>query len=353
MTSDVFRWGIWGTGDISRKFALGLNAASNASLAWVLSRDQHRADEFARRVGAAIGLDSFADAAEIGADAVYIATPAHLHAEHAITALEANLPTLIEKPFSANIGDAQQILKTAREKQVFAMEAMWTRFQPNVIEAKKLVTNGKIGTPRLLRGEVCIASLPGGSLYDMQGGGALRQRGVYPLSLASYFLGLPEDGSAILRFGSSGIDEEAAVQLQHANGAISQIRASTTTTAPNTFEILGDKGALRFEGRIWRPSAVHLKEYKPRNQGGSPGKLADFRETNIGQSAQRALMPLIDRIGRHRIVMPSQGNGYNYQAEEMMNRIANGELESPLMPLSESLSIIELMDRMISESQSS
>ncbi|WP_298470045.1 Gfo/Idh/MocA family oxidoreductase [uncultured Erythrobacter sp.] len=349
----AFRWGIWGTGDVARKFALGLGAVEGASLAWTLSRDQSRADAFAQRIGAPVGFSSLEDAAATGADAVYIATPAHAHADNAVAALEAGIPVLVEKPFASSFADAQRIVDAARERKVFAMEAMWTRFQPNVIEAAKLIASGAIGTPRLLRGEVCIATKPGGSLYDPNGGGALRQRGIYPLSLAAHFLGFPDKSSAIIRRGQSGADEETGVQLRHPGGAISQIRASLTTTAPNSLEILGDKGSLRFEGRIWRPSALHLKQYKARGEGGSPGKLADLRETGLGQSAQRILMPLMDRKGRRRISAASRSNGYGYQAEEVMARIVAGDLESPRMPLSESLALTELMDRLLDERDAS
>ncbi len=349
----AFRWGIWGTGDVARKFALGLNSVEGASLAWTLSRDQSRADAFAQRIGAPVGFSSFEEAAAAGADAVYIATPAHVHADNAAAALEAGIPVLVEKPFASSFADAKRIVDAAKERNVFAMEAMWTRFQPNVIEAARLIASGAIGTPRLLRGEVCIAAKPGGSLYDPNGGGALRQRGIYPLSLAAHLLGFPDKSSAIIRRGQSGADEEAAVQLRHPGGAISQIRASLTTTAPNSLEILGDKGSLRFEGRIWRPSALHLKQYQPRGADGSPGKLADLRETGLGQTAQRILMPLMDRKGRRRISVASRGNGYGYQAEEVMNRIAAGELESPRMPLSESLALTELMDRLVDERDAS
>lgn len=348
-----FRWGIWGTGDVARKFALGLGSVEGAALAWTLSRDQSRAEAFAQRIGAPIGFSSFENAAAAGADAVYIATPAHVHADNAVAAIEASIPVLIEKPFASSAADAQRIIDAARERKVFAMEAMWTRFQPTVVEAAKLLASGAIGTPRLLRGEVCIASQPGGSLYESEGGGALRQRGIYPLSLAAHFLGFPEDASSIIRRGSSGADEEAAVQLRHPGGAISQIRASLTTTAPNSLEILGDKGSLRFEGRIWRPSALHLKSYKPRSEGGSPGKFADLRESGLGQAAQQMLMPLMDRKGQRRISVASRGNGYGYQAEEVMIRIGAGELESPRMALAESLALTELMDSLLDDREAS
>lgn len=344
-----FRWGIWGTGDVARKFAFGLKTVEGASLAWTLSRDQARAEQFAHRIGAPTGFSSLAAAAAAGADALYIATPAQVHAENAIAALEAGLPVLIEKPFTSSAEDARRIIETAQKTKKFAMEAMWTRFQPNAVAAKKLIAEGAIGTPRLLRGEVCIASLPGGSLYHPEGGGALRQRGIYPLSLAAYFLGFPEDGSSILRRGPNGVDEEAAIQLRHPNGAISQIRASLTATGQNSLEILGDEGSLSFEGRIWRPSALYLKSYKPRAEAQRTGKLADLRETRLGQAAQRTLMPLMDRRKRRRIVISNRGNGYGCQAEEVMRRINAGELESPIMPLSESLALVEFMDRLLIE----
>lgn len=347
-TEKNFRWGIWGTGGVAGKFALGLRSVEGADLAWVLSRDQDRADAFAKRRGAAAGFSDPAEAFAADADAVYIATPAKRHADHAAAALEAGLSVLVEKPFAASGPDARRIAEAAAAAKRFAMEAMWTRFQPALAEARKRLAEGAIGTPRLLRGEVCIASLPGGSLHDPEGGGALRQRGIYPLSLAAHLLGFPEEASAMLRRGPSGVDEEATVQLRHPGGAISQIRASLTASAPNGLEILGDKGALRFEGRIWRPSGLRVITYEARAEGERVGRLAEFRETPLGQRLQRLAMPLLDRGGT-RIAAPARGNAYGHQAEEVMARIRAGELESPLMPLSESVALTELMDRLLAE----
>lgn len=347
--SASFRWGIWGTGDVARKFALGLQSVEGASLAWTLSRKQSRADAFAQRIGAPRGFSSLADAAQTGADAIYIATPSHVHADNAVAALEAGIPVLVEKPFASSPADAKRIADTARARTLFAMEAMWTRFQPAIDKAIELIADGAIGTPRLLRGENCIASADGSSLYDPRGGGALRQRGIYPLSLAALLLGFPEESSAMVRRGPSGIDEETAMQMRHPQGAISQIRASTTATAGNSLEIHGDAGSITFEGRIWRPSALLLRQYSPRKEGSGGGKLADLRETGLGQAAQRLLMPLMDYRGRRRIAVENRGNAYGYEAEEVMKRIAAGELESPRMTLSESIALVELMDRMLDE----
>lgn len=349
-TGKTFRWGIWGTSDVSRKFALGLGQVPSATPVWVLSRDQSRASDLAVRVGAKDGFADPATAFAVGAEAVYIATPAQFHAEHAVRALEAGLPVLIEKPFAANAKDAKRIAAAARDSGKFAMEAMWTRFQPAIRKARQLLSEGAIGTPRLLRGEFCIASRPSGSLHHPEGGGALRQRGIYALSLAAHLLGFPEEASAMLRRAPSGVDEDVVVQLRHPAGTLSQIRASLSTTAPNTLEILGDRGALRFEGQIWRPSALRLVSYAPRNDGSGSGRLADFRESALGQSMQRVLVPLMARGGR-RIPAPPVGNGYGHQAQEVMARILAGDHESPLMPLSESVALIALMDRLLAEGE--
>lgn len=349
-TGKIFKWGIWGTGDVARKFALGLKSVDGATAAWVLSRDQARAEDLARNVGAAQGHTTLADAGP--ADAVYIATSADLHADHAVAALEAGLPVLVEKPFATKEVDARRIVDTAQAANLFTMEAMWTRFQPAIAKAAALIENGAIGTPRLLRGEVCIASKPGGSHYCPDGGGALLQRGIYPLSLATHFLGVPEEAQALLTRGYTDVDEDITVQLRHPGGALSQIRASLTTNATNTLEILGDRGALRFEGRIWRPSALRVSSYAPRHEGGgNGGRLANLRETAAGQSLQRLLLPLLDRRGSHVVRVPVTGNGYGHQAEAMMAGVASGALESPVMPLAESVALTALMERLLREKQ--
>jgi predicted dehydrogenase len=341
-----FRWGIWGTGDISWKFAVGLRQMSFASPAWVLSREQARASEFAKRIGAENGFADPARAFEAGADAVYIGTPAHLHAEHAVRALEAGLPVLVEKPFATTLKDATLIAAAAQRSGKFAMEAMWTRFQPAIGAVRRLLSEGAVGTPRLMRAEFCVATLPSGSSHHPEGGGALRQRGVYALSLASHLFGFPEESSAVVRRAPSGVDEDVMVQLRHPEGTLTQFSASLSTTASNTLEILGDRGALRFDGPIWRPFGLRLVSFAPRRRGEGGGRLAAFRESALGQSMHRTLMPLMARRGR-RIPSPPIGNGYGHQADEVMARILAGELESLLMPISESVALTALMEELL------
>jgi len=343
-----FRWGILGTGEISRKFAAGLRAAPGAELAWIASREAGRAEAAARATGAARGIGGHAAALAAGADAVYVATPAALHADHAVACLEAGLPVLVEKPFAADAAGAARIRDAARAAGLFAMEAMWTRFHPAVAGARAALAAGEIGAPRQLRAEFCIASRPGGSLDDLAaGGGALLQRGVYPLSLAVHLLGWPEAATAMVRRGPSGVDEEVTVSLRHPGGALSQLRASLRANGANGLEILGEGGALAFDGPVYRPWGLRLRRYAPRGPGAG-GRLAGLREHPALQRLQPWLGPLRGPRWRRRAA-PYAGNGYGHQAAEVMARIRAGETESPMMPLDESAALAALMERLLTE----
>ena len=345
----TFRWGIWGTGTVSAKFAMGLHTVAGAQVAWVLSRDEQRAKAFAGQVSADASFAEPAAAFAAGADAVYIATPPTTHADCAETALAAGLPVLVEKPFAASEHDAKRIATAARSADLFAMEAMWTRFHPAVQRARQLIQDGAIGTPRALCASFAIATKPGGSLYDSNaGGGALLHRGVYPLSLARYLLGPIVENQAMIRQHESEVDAETAVQLRHENGAISQCVAAIDVTQSNGLEIAGDKGTLKFIGPIYRPWGLRLQSVEARSSKASPGRFAALRETGWAQTAQRIVAGLRGPHGQ-KISASYTGNGYGHQASEVMSRIAAKEMESPIMPLDESVEIVGLMQRLLAE----
>jgi len=343
-----FRWGIVGTGEVSRKFALGLGVVPGAELAWIASRDAGRAGAFARRVGAAAGHGNLGEALRSGIDAVYIATPATVHAEQAIACLSAGVPVLVEKPFATSGADAAAIAGAARAAGVFCMEALWTRFHPALAAARDLLKAAEIGEPRALRAEFCIANRAEGSIFDPAlGGGALLQRGVYPLSLAAHLLGMPERATAEVRRGPTGVDEDVAITLHHPGGAISQIRASLRINGANGLEIAGDEGAFAFDGSVFRPHGLRVRRWSPRGTEGS-GRLGNLREHPAAQRLNQWFGSLRgSRWVRRRA--PYAGNGYGHQAAEVMARVRAGDKESPLMPLDESVALVALMERLLNE----
>jgi predicted dehydrogenase len=146
-----FRWGILGTGAIARQFVKGLRSLPEAEVLAVGSRSEASATKFADGRGIPRRHASYADlASDPDVDVVYIATPHPFHAENATLCLEAGKAVLCEKPFSVNAAEAQRVVGLAREKGLFLMEGMWTRFFPLMEEVRRLVSGGALGEVRML-----------------------------------------------------------------------------------------------------------------------------------------------------------------------------------------------------------
>ncbi len=127
------RWGILGTGGIARSFASDLRLTDSGVVVAVGSRSQAAADRFADEFGIASRHASYESlVADPDVDVIYVATPHPMHRDNAILALRAGKHVLVEKPFTMNAAEAREVVAVARERGLFAMEAMWTRFLPHV-----------------------------------------------------------------------------------------------------------------------------------------------------------------------------------------------------------------------------
>lgn len=346
------RWAILGTGSVAEKFVQGLSATrTRQSISTVASRKKDNAVRFAGRFGAS-AADSYADAVsspEVGA--VYIATPPAQHEEHALLAIQAGKAVLIEKPFAIDAASSKRIVKAARRAGVFCMEAMWTRFQPLVQNVRRRIDWGEIGEPRQLSASFCIAEQIDNSrsLFDpASGGGALMHRGIYAISLARYLLGPVTEMYSFSKLGQTGVDEECVVTLRHENGAISNLRSSLTTTAPNGLEIEGTGGAIRFTPPLFRPQGARIFISKPRNGGGSgSGFIERLRGATVLHQVHQRLGDMRSRFrpGGKKIFLPYAGNGYAHEADAVHAALVEGALESSIMPLDESVEIMQLVDQ--------
>jgi dihydrodiol dehydrogenase / D-xylose 1-dehydrogenase (NADP) len=129
--SDKIRWGILSTGNIARSFATGLQTAPDAELIAVGSRTKESADTFADRFNIPRRYGSYEDLVnDRDVDVIYVGTPHTFHAENSLLCLDAGKAVLCEKPFTINAREADTLIQRAREKRLFLMEAMWTRFTP-------------------------------------------------------------------------------------------------------------------------------------------------------------------------------------------------------------------------------
>ena len=145
------RWGILGTGNIAKQFARGLADTPDAVLQAVGSRSQESADAFAEQFSIPTRHASYADLANYPTiDAVYVSTPHPFHKDNSILCLEAGKAVICEKPFTINAAEAEAVVQVARDKGVFLMEAMWSRYFHAMRKVKEWLDEGAIGDVRLV-----------------------------------------------------------------------------------------------------------------------------------------------------------------------------------------------------------
>lgn len=309
------RWGVIGAGSIASRFAGALAALPDAETLAVGSRSQDSADRFAEAHGFSRSYPSYAQlAADPDVDVVYVATPHPFHAENVELCLKAGKAVLCEKPFAMNAAEARRLVRLSRERGLFLMEGMWTRFFPLMGRLREVLADGTIGEPRMLTVDFGFRAPfdPSSRLFDPKlGGGAMLDVGVYCVSFASMVLGPPVRATGLSHLGETGVDEQFAAALEHGGGRLSTITAGTRTATPQEATVLGTEGYIKIHSPWWMPEAMTVSR---------PG-----RE---------------DEVVRE----PTEDNGFRYEAAEVMRCLGSGQKESSIVPLDETVSVLETMD---------
>jgi predicted dehydrogenase len=250
---------------------------------------------------------------------VYVATPHPMHHADALLALGAGKPVLVEKAFTMNAAEAQNLVDTARSKALFLMEAMWTRFLPHIVEIRRLVAAGTLGdivTVSADHGQ-WFRRDPTSRLFDPAlGGGALLDLGVYPVSFASMILGRPDRIVTMIDRAFTGVDGQTSMLFGYDNGAQAVLSCTSAARTPTRAAIVGTDARIEIEGDFYSPSSFTLIS----------------RDGNASRFAQ-----------------PSSGRGLWHEADEVARCLRSGLLESPFMPLDESVSIMETMDAVLAQ----
>src|SRR5690606_11576497 len=242
--SDRIRWGIAGTGHIAERFVAGLRQLDDAEVVAVGSRSIERAGDFADRHGIPHRHGAAEDlAADPDVDIVYVASPHAGHEHDTLLQLEAGHPVLCEKPFALSRVQAERMVAAARERNLFLMEAMWTRFLPAYGALRDLLAAGAVGTPLVVEADFGFRRPldPAHRLFDRAlGGGALLDLGIYALQLASLVLGPPERvAAAQAHLGRTGVDEQVAAVLHHPGGGLAVVKAAIRVALSCTARISG------------------------------------------------------------------------------------------------------------------
>jgi len=306
------RWGFLGAGGIAASMAADLGHGNNRLYA-VAARDADRAAAFAARFGASHSHGDYRAVVEDpDVDIVYVATTHPFHREQALMAIDAGKPVLIEKPLTLNAVHAREVLSAARDKGVFAMEAVWMRANPLILKAQEMVARGVIGDVVAVHADFSIelAFDPTHRLYDLaNGGGALLDLGVYPINFAWLFLGRPDTQQVLGTLSPTGSDATVALQWGYASGATAQLRCSTTAWTPGRATISGTAGSISVEPWFLNPERLVVTTSK----------------------------------GEARI--EGEGTAYGPQIEEVERCLREGLLESPLAPQADTIAILELIDQ--------
>ncbi len=313
--NDTIRWGILGTGKIARQFAAGLRNLPDATLMAVGSRTVESANVFGEQFAVAHRHASYEGLVnDPDVDVVYVATPHSAHCENTLLALAAGKAVLCEKPFTINAREAEQVITLARQRKLFLMEAMWTRCFPMMEKLRELLVGKVIGEVRMLTADFGFRA----EYHEEErlfspaaGGGALLDVGVYPVALASMIFGMPTRVVSHAQLGKTGVDEEAAIILSHARGELAVLSAAIRLETPQEAIIMGTTGRIRIHSPWWRPAAMTISR---------EGRNDELRE------------------------FPFAGNGYQLEAAEVMTCLRAGKLESRVMPLDETLSIMRTLD---------
>lgn len=355
--SKIIRWGILGTGNIARQFARGLRLLPDAQLLAVGSRTLATAQEFSHQLSIPRAYGSYEDLVEDNdIDVVYIATPQNRHKDDCILCLNAGKAILCEKPFTINAQEAREVIDLARQKRLFCMEAMWMRFMPLIQKVQTLINSGAIGEIRMLTADFGVPTeFNSDNRYfnPKLGGGALLDRGVYSLSLAFQLLGPPSEVVSQASMGKTGVDEQSALILSYPNGQLAILSATLNTYTSNEALIMGTGGKIRIHEPFYRPHKLSITKFPTLNSSSSES--TSLKQRLVSYVKQNSLLQrlylqyssylsLLIRKPFMEVIQPFDGNGYNYEAAEVMRCLRAGELESKIMPLNETLSIMEIMD---------
>ncbi|MDO5577292.1 MAG: Gfo/Idh/MocA family oxidoreductase, partial [Fibrobacter sp.] len=315
-----YNWGIIGPGKIARSFASDLLLLPNAKLCAVASSSVSRAETFAKEFGAEKVYDSYSKlVSDPDIDIVYIATIHPGHFKNTLLCLENKKHVLCEKPIAINQAQFEKMVLAAKKNNVFLMEALWTRFIPSFVKCLDIIESGEIGDIQTICADFCINppySDQSRLFNPNMGGGSLLDVGIYPVFLALECAGAPHAIKAAASLDKNNIDTICSVLMQHEKGVHSVLYSACTTSTRTEATIGGTLGTLKLNRSFHVPTTLEMTK--------GNGEPVTFTFDN-------------------------KGNGYQYEAMEVMRCCDLGLKESPLWSWEKSRRLISTLDTIRSQ----
>ena len=312
------RWGIAGTGRMAEVFISDFEHVPDAEVVAVGSRTAERAAAFAGQLGIE-GASTYRDLLAADIDVLYVATPHPQHHDLALAAIEAGVPVLVEKSFTATLAGARRVADAARERGVFCMEAMWTRVQPAVLRAKELVDAGEIGDLLAVQADFGFSREydPTDRLFDPAlGGGSVLDIGVYVVSIAQHFLGTPDRVAATGTLFPNGTDASAVITMSHEDGRAATVMSTLRSSTPIRALVVGTGGSIEIAPPFYQPTRLVVR------RNGAEAEEVD---------------------------LPATGRGYAHQITHVGECLAAGLTESPVVPLQDTLDVQWVLEEALSQ----
>jgi predicted dehydrogenase len=317
--TEEIRWGVVGPGRIAEKVVADFAVVDGAKAVAVASRSLDRARDFADRHGIERAHGSYAAIlADPEVDVLYVATPHPQHYAIALAALHAGKALLVEKAFTATVAGAREVVELSRQTGVFAMEAMWTRFQPAVVRLRELIAEGAIGEVRSVQADLGVQRDfdPTDRLFAKElGGGALLDLGVYVVSFAQMLLGDPDTVTATGSVFETGVDAEASLLLGYANGRSATLMTSLRNALPGQARVFGTAGWIDVLPRFHHPQTIVLHRVGaepeeitlPQLRDGYSHELIEVTECLRARRSESAVMPLADTLAVQSVLEEAAG----------------------------------------------
>lgn len=309
------KFGIVGTGNIAHRFAEAVKNVEQAELAAVASRTKENADRFGDEFNIPVRFDSYEKMAQSDViDVAYIAVPHSGHKDCSILMMNNGKGVICEKPLAVNTREVSEMIQTAKENNVFLMEAMWARLVPGTIKMLELINDGVLGEIKAVEGKFCYTmdedEMDHHVLKPEHGGGSLLDVGCYGLSFASWYLGKDAQTINAVADTFNGVDSHTCAIIKYKNGAIADLSSAVLLRKPNEGYIYGTKGYVHLN-RFYAPQSIELR--------------------------------LLDGTSKD-ISVPYIGNGFEEQIIHVCDCVNNGLTESPVNTFEQSLFIAKQMD---------
>ena len=310
------RWGIMGLGKIANKFASDLQLSSEAELYAVASRNSEKAKAFGEKFHSQKYYHSYEEMAmDDDIDVIYVATPHSFHFDNTMLCLRNNKSVLCEKPMGMDSYQVKTMIKEARSRNLFLMEALWTRFIPATEKLIELLQKNSIGKLQYVEADFGFKAEfdPKSRVFNKSlGGGSLMDIGIYPIYLSLLTLGFPKHVNAEARMAETGVDSYCSMLFAYENGTKAILESSVEADTPTSAHIYGSKGHIKLHSRFHHSEKISL-----------------YQNDELKEEFD----------------LKYQGHAYIYEIEEVNRCVRSKMIESPRLANSLSIDLMAIIDQ--------